>query len=116
MISLLILRGLAPYHWTVLANPFSWVPFSGFLRAKWDFGVLTLLQKCYWYGSGIWLLRVAGFRLIQATAAVAGLVGMIEVIQIHLPGRVPEITDPLLALLMAMNLWLLDRAERKNSA
>jgi hypothetical protein len=111
IVSLLIVRGLAPYHWSNIANPFFWVPFGGFLRAPWDFGLLTLLQKSFWYGSAVWLLRTAGWRLARAAIAVVVLLGAIEVIQIHLPGRVAEITDPLLALLLAMTLKLLDRSE-----
>jgi hypothetical protein len=115
IVSLLIVRGLAPYHWSNIANPFSWVPFGGFLRAQWDFGLLTLLQKCFWYGSAVWLLRAAGWRLARAAIALAVLLGAIEVIQIHLPGSVAEITDPLLALILALTLGLLDRSERLRS-
>jgi VanZ family protein len=115
IVSLLIVRGLAPYHWSRIANPFSWVPFGGFLRAEWDFGMLTLLQKCFWYGSAVWLLRATGWRLARAAIVLAVLLGAIEVIQIHLPGRVAEITDPLLALILAMTLGLLDRSESVRS-
>ena len=109
IVSLLIVRGLAPYHWSPIANPFSWVPFGGFLGAPWDFGLLTLLQKSFWYGSAVWLLRAAGWRLARAAIVLAVLLGAIEVIQVHLPGRVAEITDPLLALLLALTFGLLDR-------
>jgi hypothetical protein len=50
-----------------------------------------------------------------SAVAVAVLLGAIEVIQIHLPGRVAEITDPLLAVLLAITLGLLDRSERLSS-
>ena len=109
--SLLILRGLAPYHWSSVANPFSWIPFSGFLAADREFGMLTFLRKCFWYGSTVWLLRAAGWRLARAAVAVALLLGAIEIIQIHLPGRVAEITDPLLALILAMTLGLSERLQ-----
>src|SRR6202030_3120905 len=115
IVSLLIVRGLAPYYWSRIANPFSWVPFGGFLRAPWAFGLLPLLQKCFWYGSAVWLLRAAGWRLARAAIVVSVLLGAIEVIQIHLPGRVAEITDPLLALILAMTLGLLDRSESVRS-
>jgi hypothetical protein len=115
IVSLLIVRGLAPYHWSNIANPFSWVPFGGFLRAEWDFGLLTLLQKSFWYGSAVWLLHAAGWRLASAAIAVAVLLRAIEIIQIHLPGRVAEITDPLLALILAMTLGLLDGSESVRS-
>jgi VanZ family protein len=60
-------------------------------------------------------LRAAGWRLARAAIAVAVLLSAIEVIQVHLPGRVAEITDPLLALLLAMTLGLLDRSESVRS-
>lgn len=46
----------------------------------------------------------AGCRLTGAAFAVPLLLGAIEVIQTHLPGRVAEITDPLLALILEMTL------------
>jgi len=109
MVFMLILRGLAPYHWSSSANTFSWIPFSGFLDADPEFGTLTFLQKSFWYGSAVWLLHAAGWRLTAAALTVALLLGTIEVIQIHLPGRVSEITDPLLALILAATLGLLER-------
>jgi len=39
------------------------------------------------------------------------LLGAIEAIQIHLPGRVAEVTDPLLALILASILGLVDRSQ-----
>ena len=117
IVSLLILRGLAPYHWSSTANPFSWIPFRGLLAADREFGMLTFLRKCFWYGSAIWLLRAARWRLGRAAVVVALLLGAIEVIQIHLPGRVAEITDPLLALILAVTLGLSERSQylRNNS-
>jgi hypothetical protein len=118
IVSLLIVRGLAPYQWSRAVNPFSWIPFSGFLKAEREFGMVTFLQKCFWYGSAVWLLAAAGLRLVQAAVAVALLLGAIEVIQVHIPGRVAEITDPLLALILAETLGLLDRSQnpRNNSS
>jgi hypothetical protein len=110
-VMLLIVRGLAPYRWTSVANSFSWVPFGGLLAGNQYRGLLTFFQKCFWYGSAVWLLRAAGLRIARAAVIVALLLGVIETIQIHLPGRVPEITDPLLALLMAAILWELDRSQ-----
>ena len=115
IVSLLILRGLAPYHWSSVANPFSWIPFSGFLAADREFGMLTFLRKCFWYGSAIWLLRTAGWRLARAAVAVALLLGAIEIIQIYLPGRVAEITDPFLALILAVILGLSERLQNLRS-
>jgi VanZ family protein len=111
LILVLILQGLAPYHWSTIANPFSWIPFSGFLEANREFSMLTFLRKCFWYGSAIWLLRATGWRIVTAAVAVALLLGVIEVIQVHLPGRVAEITDPVLAMILAATLGLLERRQ-----
>jgi VanZ family protein len=56
-------------------------------------------------------LRAAGWRLDRAAVAVALLLGAIEVVQIHLPGRVTEITDPLLVLILAVILGLSERSQ-----
>lgn len=108
--------GPRPYHWSSVSNPFSWIPFSGFLEANREFSMPTFLRKCFWYGSAVWLLRAAGWRLAAAALAVALLLGAIEVAQIHLPGRVAEITDPLLALILAATLGLLERRHCQNSS
>lgn len=116
IVLLLILRGLAPYRWSSVANPFSWISFSGFLAADREFGMLRFLRKCFGYGSAIWLLRAAGWRLTGAALAVALLLGAIELVQIHLPGRVAEITDPSLALIQAMTLGLTERLQNPCSS
>jgi len=115
IVSMLVLGGLAPYHWSSVANPFSWVPFSGFLQTDQEFGLLIFLRKCFWYGSAIWILRAAGLRLARAAVAVALILWAIEVAQIHLPGRVAEITDPLLALILALILGLSERLQNLRS-
>ena len=71
MVLLLILRSLAPYHWSRVANPFSWISFRGFLESDREFGMLMFLRKCFWYGSAVWLLCAAGWRLARAAVAVA---------------------------------------------
>ena len=63
LISVLILRGLAPYHWSSIANPFSWIPFSGFLEANREFSIPIFLRKCFWYGLSIPVEKSPLYRL-----------------------------------------------------
>jgi VanZ family protein len=100
----ILLRGLAPYHWSSVANPFAWMPFSLSLALDREVAMLVFLRKCFWYGSAVWLLRASGWRLWVAAVAIAGLLVVIEIIHIHLPGRMAETTDPLLALILAA-IW-----------
>jgi VanZ family protein len=48
-------------------------------------------------------------RLARAAVAVTHLLSAVEVIQIHLPGRVAEVTDSLFALILALTICLSDR-------
>jgi VanZ family protein len=100
----LFIRGLAPFHFQPAASGFGWIPFVGTLDSDWQSATLTLLEKLFYYSATIWSLRAAGFRLPSATALVAAALLAIELFQRHLPGRSPEITDPILALLIGFGL------------
>jgi len=95
----LAFRGLAPFHFAQAAVAFDWIPFGGVLASSWQPAVLVLTGKVFYYGAGVWLPHRAGMRLWRAAVAVAILLAAIEIVQTHLPGRTPEITDPILALL-----------------
>jgi hypothetical protein len=70
IVSLLILRGLVPYHWSSVANSFSWVPFRASLEANRNSGLLTVIQKMLlvWIGS----LAVACGRVAACTCCSCG--------------------------------------------
>jgi VanZ family protein len=97
---LLIVRGLAPFHFEANPIAFSWLPFGGFLAMDWRPGMVVLLEKLFYYGAAVWLLRAAGIRLLWTAPMVAIVLAAIEAAQVWVPGRTAEITDPLLALLM----------------
>jgi VanZ family protein len=102
----LILGELSPYHFQS-ARAFNWVPFRGFFRTDWQDGFVMLFRKSFWYGSVLWLWRASGLSLAWATAVAAAALLILEWVQVYLPGRTPEITDALLAVLMGVLLWLL---------
>lgn len=103
-VAVLLIRGLVPFHLSAQAQTFDWIPFEGFLNTDWQYAIQLFLEKLFYYGTAIWLLRQAGFRWLIATAWVCGVLATIEIVQIHLPGRTAEITDPLLALLAGFGL------------
>jgi hypothetical protein len=102
----LVAGGLAPYHFQGHAAPFSLVPFQPLLSSDWISGFVILLRKSFIYGATIWLLKKAGMRTLPATVGVCALLAAIEAMQMYLPGRTPEITDMLLAGIMALILEL----------
>jgi VanZ family protein len=50
---------------------------------------------------------VSGLSLVWTTAVAAAALLGLEWVQMYLPGRTPEVTDALLAVLMGVLLWLL---------
>jgi len=102
----LILGELSPFHFQS-ARAFNWVPFRGFFSSTWQDGFVVLFRKSFWYGSVLWLWRASGRSLAWTTAVAAAALFLLEWVQVYLPGRTPEITDAVLAVLMGVLLWLL---------
>lgn len=107
--ALLVLRGLYPFHLKEAATPFHWAPFVAMFGAEWIYGLPVFLEKSFYYGTIIWLIRAAGLNYVQSTTIVTATLGAIEIIQRHLPNRTPEITDPLMAVILGMILWLTEQ-------
>jgi hypothetical protein len=66
---------------------------------------LVLLRKAFEYGSLVWLLRASGMRYWSAGIWVAAGLLLLETLQRYMPNRQPEITDALLAGVLALILW-----------
>ena len=105
----LVLGELAPFHFVAghATRAFNWVPFQGLIHSTWQEGFVVLFRKAFWYGSVLWLWRAAGRSLAWSTAVAAAALFLLERVQVYLPGRTPEITDAVLAVLMGVLLWLL---------
>jgi VanZ family protein len=102
--SAILLRQLQPFYFLAVPQPFSWVPFAATLESTREAATAIIARKAFDYGALIWALRCTGEPFVRAGLAVAVAVGVTEAIQTYLPGRSPEITDPLLALLMMVVL------------
>ena len=111
----LIVLGLRPFHLGA-HNVFSWIPFQVLLASPWEGALVILCQKSFWYGSAVWLLFSNYGRFLRATGIVAALLASIEITQTRLPGRTPEITDPILAILLGLILWFLEVHSRHAKA
>ena len=70
---------------------------------------LALLQKTFLYSSLIFLLRELELSWLKAALLTGFLLLLIEVAQIYFSGHTPEITDPLLVLLLTLGMVELDR-------
>jgi VanZ family protein len=104
-----IYLGLEPFTFSPVAKAFHWIPFGGFVQGSMLTAVQVAGQKLFCYGGLIWILTRAGLGLLPAGIAVILAVGGMEVAQTRLPGRLAEVTDPILALMAMGLLWLTDR-------
>lgn len=107
----ILFRGLWPFRFVSAAAAFVWIPFTGALRSPSLTGLIAMSEKAFFYGTAVWLLHAAGIRLARSAAVVAVVLAAIEIVQTHLPGRTPEITDPLMAVLIGFALRALNSAE-----
>jgi hypothetical protein len=108
-----ILAGLEPFEFMDHAKEFSWMPFKNSLSGNVELNYSVLLEKSFWYSSLVWLLTRHGSSVWSAAFSTATLLGGIELAQRWLPGRVAETTDPLLAMVAGVLVFLAggDRGE-----
>jgi VanZ family protein len=104
--SAILLSELRPFYFLSVPQPFSWTPFAATLEAGRDSAVIVIARKAFDYGAIAFALRCAGWPWLRAGFVVALPLAAAEAIQTYLPGRTPEITDPLLALLMMLLLMI----------
>ena len=108
-LSVLVLRGLEPFHFSAETSGFDWIPFEATLNGDWQAAAAILIEKIFFYGTAIWMLSAASASLWRSVSAVAVVLAAIEIIQMRLPGRTAEITDPMLAILIGYTLSMLSR-------
>jgi VanZ family protein len=106
--AVIVIRGLVPFQFASISAPFTWIPFGGMLEADWQFAVLVMIEKIFWYTTAVWLLACI-MRLRHAIAAMTAVLAAVEIAQLRLPGRVAESTDPILAIIMGFILFILFR-------
>ncbi len=102
LVASLVASGLAPWTFEAAARGFRWMPFAGMLDGSMYVNTAALAEKCFLYGGLVFLMGDGGMRFRPAGAVAAVLLGGIELAQRWVPGRVAEITDPLLAVMAGM--------------
>ena len=113
--SAILLRQFQPFFFLAVPQPFSWIPFAATLESSREAATAIIARKAFDYGALVWALRSTGVPFVRAGLAVAAVLGVTEAIQTYLPGRSPEITDPLLALLMMAVLRAMSPAAGKDA-
>jgi glycopeptide antibiotics resistance protein len=115
LLLLLVVRGLIPFRFTDATTAISWIPFSGLLETSWQRSTMILADKLFFYGATVWTLRVEGAKVRTAAFATAAVLAIVEFAQQWM-ARTPEITDPLLALMIGVGLEAFERRPRRTSS
>jgi VanZ family protein len=115
MLGSFTLRSLAPLELRAAPEPFGWIPFQALLEGSMSANVRSLLAQLFAFGAMLWLVERAGGRLPGAAAALAVWVGLIEVAQMWIVGRTPDITPSFLVIGIALVFDRLKRTEALSS-
>jgi VanZ family protein len=114
--SIVIIVRLEPFLFQPVARDFAWLPFRSLLAGSIDIAVPTFCEKSFLYGSLLFLLGDAGCGAITAAGAVAGSLFVSSWLETWLPGRSAEITDAVMALLLAVGIALAGATRRQRLA
>jgi VanZ family protein len=101
----IVARELSPFTFAPQPSSMSWIPFAATLNGERLNSTLVLLRKAFEYGALLWLLRASGLRYWTAGIWVAAALMLLETAQLYLPNRQAEVTDAVLAILLACILW-----------
>ncbi len=106
-------NGILPFGLDSGAQVFNWLPFHGFLTGDMLHNSQILCEKLFLYGSLIWLLSIPSKKIFLATILAVFWVTLIEFAQIFLESHTPEITDPILIVIIA---WIFHQMEKQHNA
>ncbi|MDR3090494.1 MAG: VanZ family protein [Desulfobulbaceae bacterium] len=112
----IVIQAMQPFAFSPTpVSLFSFIPFIGFMEGSMLTNILSFIEKIFLYGSLVWLLIKAGGSLRCSLISSVAFLACLECMQMFLPGRVPEITDPLLAVILGLILRVLDLRARPSS-
>jgi len=115
LFSSILTSGLHPYTITPYPNTFHWLPFAGYLDGSMESNAMNLIYKSFFYGTLVYLMHLNGTSWRGAAITTAIWLGIIETLQIWFVSRTAEITDPLLALLIAYAMSQIERYDKGNN-
>lgn len=100
--AVVLVTGLQPFAFVPEPQRFVWIPFHGALSGNPELALASMLEKIFFAAALLWLLMLAGVNHRGATLGALALFAGVELAQRWLPGRTPEITDPLLVVLLSL--------------
>lgn len=99
-----VLGAIMPFEIRDIPEPFNLVPFAGMLQGSMLANSRALAANLCLYAGILGVTRINGGAPGPSSIALAILVALFEAAQTYLSGRTPDITDPLLVLLVGQML------------
>ena len=97
----IVLERVLPWHLLATPRTFEWIPFFGFLHGSLGINVQSFLQKVFLYGTALILLTDSGLKLAIAAGIECTILAGTSFAETYLVGRSGEVTDTLMALMLA---------------
>jgi VanZ family protein len=113
--ALVIAQRLEPFEFRSTAGHFGLVPFISLMDSSLSINIQSFFEKFFLYGSLLWLFVKTGISWAWATGLVAGLLLVTSLVEVYLPGRSAEITDPVMALMIGIIFALVTRASENTN-
>jgi len=99
---LLFWEDLQPFSIVRKAAPFEWRPFIPSIQSSSIGAGAIISRKLFHYGAALFALICARVSLMRGAAVLCVSLFILEQLQRFLPGRTPELTDPVVVLLWAL--------------
>jgi hypothetical protein len=109
----IVMERLQPFEFAPFARPFGWIPFNSLMHGSIAVDVSSFMEKCFLYGSLLFLLGRAGMRRVLAAILVAAVLFATSWLETYLPDRSAEITDALMTLLLAAAFVLVGHGDHR---
>jgi VanZ family protein len=110
LLAYVLLWRLEPFNFQAATRPCGWTLFYSFLNGSIEVNLQSFLEKVFYYGSSVWLSTEAGLRIRTAAVIVAAVLLCTSALEIYLPGRSAELTDMIMALVIAYLIKLMNTA------
>ena len=98
------LKALEPFELRPVPAAFGWVPFAGMLQGSMLINAEVLIESVFVFAGLLGLVRMQGSGVGASGIVLALWVGALEPVQMYIVGRSPDITEPLLVLLVGQIL------------
>ena len=95
-----VIERLQPLRFSPVSHGFGWFAFAALVHSSNEHTVVIVSEKAFLYGTLIWLWSQAWVSRLSATVGVSLLLLLCSFAETHIPGRVAESTDAVIALLL----------------